>query len=218
MALDGLSIDEFLAITGARKGGKRSGAAALLPQTSLLGPSASQDRRVIAPSKIAGQTPAPKAIRLMGIDPGTRFVGWGVVEMQPRDRSLRMIDCGCIAPSVKLELRFRLRAIFADLEAIIAQTRPDAAALEETFAGVNMKSAIAMGEGRGVALLCLTRANLDVLELSPRSIKQAVTGSGASGKAHVAAMVAAHLKLHKAPEPEDVTDALAAAIALAQRL
>ena len=217
MALDGISIDEFLAMTSSKGGkrSKRSGAAALLPSTSLLPPSASHHRQTLAPSKLA---PPLKPLRLMGIDPGTRFVGWGVVEMQPRDRSLRLIDCGCIAPSVKLELRFRLRAIFTDLELILAQTKPDAAALEETFAGVNMKSAIAMGEGRGVALLCLTRANLDVLELSPRSIKQAVTGSGASGKAHVAAMVAAHLKLHKAPEPEDVTDALAAAISLAQRL
>ena len=145
------------------------------------------------------------------------MVGWGVIEMNPHDRTLRIVDCGFIRPGDKMELRYRLRDIFAKLEMVITQTKPAAAALEETFAGVNMKSAIAMGEGRGVALLCLARAGLDVLELSPRSIKQAVTGNGGSGKSHVAAMVAAHLKLHKAPEPEDVTDALAAAIALAQR-
>jgi crossover junction endodeoxyribonuclease RuvC len=115
-------------------------------------------------------------------------------------------------------LKERLRDIFAELERVLLRTRPHAAALEETFAGVNMKSAIAMGEGRGIALLCLARAGVEVLELSPRSIKQAVTGSGAAGKARVAAMVAAQLDLKKAPEPEDVTDALAAAIALARRV
>ncbi len=157
-------------------------------------------------------------LRLLGIDPGTLRVGWGVVEHDAARGTLRLHDCGCIAPSPRLELKLRLKHIFAELEDVIRATRPDAAALEETFAGVNMKSAIAMGEGRGIALLSLARAGLRVLELSPRSIKQSVTGSGAAGKTQVAAMVAATLKLKKAPEPQDVTDALAAAIALSQRL
>ena len=169
-----------------------------------------------------------QSVRLLGIDPGTRYVGWGLIELsgrgpqipglKPQASSLRLLDCGCISPSAKLELKSRLCEIFAQLEIIIRRSRPDAAALEETFAGVNMKSAIAMGEGRGIALLCLARANLSVLEISPRSIKQAVTGSGAATKARVAAMVCAHLDLKEAPKPEDTTDALAAAIALAQRI
>jgi crossover junction endodeoxyribonuclease RuvC len=215
MALDGLSIDEFLAMTAAKRA-KKSGTVS--GQLSIFPAAPTRDRQGVAASKTGAASALKSPVRLMGIDPGTRFVGWGVLELDPRDLSLRMVDCGCIAPSGKLELRFRLRQIFSELEAIIGQTRPQAAALEETFAGVNMKSAIAMGEGRGVALLCLTRANLDVLELSPRSIKQAVTGNGSSGKSHVAAMVAARLNLKKAPEPEDVTDALAAAIALSQRI
>jgi crossover junction endodeoxyribonuclease RuvC len=199
MALDGISLDEFLAMTAPRSRLRR------LPQKNLLDANPK--------SKIQNL----KSVRLLGIDPGTRLVGWGVIEMRTADRTLTIVDCGFIRPGDRMELRYRLRDIFSKLEAIIAQTRPHAAALEETFAGVNMKSAIAMGEGRGVALLCLARAGLDVLELSPRSIKQAVTGNGGSGKSHVAAMVAAHLKLNKAPEPEDITDALAAAIALSQR-
>jgi crossover junction endodeoxyribonuclease RuvC len=198
LALDGISLDEFLAMTAPRS--RKKGL-----QPDLLSASPK--------SKIQNLKP----VRLLGIDPGTRLVGWGVIELRPADRTLRMLDCGFIRPGDKMELRHRLRDIFSELEKIIAATQPSAAALEETFAGVNMKSAIAMGEGRGVALLCLARAGLDVLELSPRSIKQAVTGNGGSGKSHVAAMVAAHLKLPKAPQPEDVTDALAAAIALAQR-
>jgi len=155
-------------------------------------------------------------MRLLGIDPGTRRVGWGVVE-RAQDGALKLLNCGCIAPASKLGLKERLRDIFAELEQVLLRTRPHVAALEETFAGVNMKSAIAMGEGRGIALLCLARAGVEVLELSPRSIKQAVTGSGAAGKARVAAMVAAQLSLKEAPKPEDITDALAAAIALARR-
>lgn len=157
-------------------------------------------------------------MRLIGVDPGTRFVGWGVVDYDPRKRTTTLVECGCIAPGVKLELKDRLCGIFEELEEVLRRTRPEYAALEETFAGVNMKSAIAMGEGRGIALLALARCTPRVMELSPRSIKQAVTGSGAASKTRVAQMVAARLGLEQAPGPEDVTDALAAALALAQRL
>ena len=169
---------------------------------------------VVARDSKKNQSP----MRLIGIDPGTRFVGWGVVDFDARKGSTTLVDCGCIAPGVKLELKDRLCGIFEALEAILKRMRPEYAALEETFAGVNMKSAIAMGEGRGIALLALARCTPHVMELSPRSIKQAVTGSGAASKARVAQMVAARLGLKQAPGPEDVTDALAAALALAQRL
>lgn len=161
---------------------------------------------------------ASRPTRLIGIDPGTRFVGWGVIEFDARARCATLIDCGVISPGVRLCLKERLCEIFEELEEVLARTRPQCAALEETFAGVNMKSAIAMGEGRGIALLALARRNLEVLELSPRSIKQCVTGSGAATKARVAQMVAAHLGLKKPPQPADVTDALAAALALSQRI
>lgn len=210
MALNGpYTIEDLLAMTGGKK--KRRGNA--LSELALLA-----KMRTAAEGGGARKGVTRRPLRLLGIDPGTRIAGWGVVERDGFDRSLSLVDCGCIQPSPKLDLKCRLREIFSELEEVIARTRPDAAALEETFAGVNMKSAIAMGEGRGVALLCLARANLDVLEISPRSIKHAVTGSGASGKAGVAAMVMARLNLAKAPKPADVTDALAAAIALAQRL
>lgn len=195
MALDGpYTLDDLLAMTGSKR--RR------LPSMPIFRPLEA----------------AVGSRRLLGVDPGTRCVGWGVIEKSARDHSLKLVECGYIAPGGKLELKSRLKQIFAELEVIIARTKPEAAALEETFAGINMKSAIAMGEGRGVALLCLARANLDVLELSPRSIKKSVTGSGAAGKAHVAAMVCAQLGLTRAPEPEDVTDALAAAIALAAQI
>lgn len=157
-------------------------------------------------------------LRLIGIDPGTRFVGWGIIDYEPRLRTLTLVDSGCIAPGEKRPIKDRLRDIFEGLEEILIRTRPTHGALEETFAGVNMKSAIAMGQGRGIALLCLARANLEVLEISPRSIKQSVTGSGAADKHRVAQMVQARLGLKDIKLRSDVTDALAAAIALAQRL
>lgn len=211
MALDGpYTTDDLIAMTA--RHGKASGRGVItFAQLQALTAS--------APQKSARKTRAPAAnrpMRLLGIDPGTRYVGWGVIE-RTSGRALTLIACGVITPGNKLPLKDRLCAIFSELEAIIRRTKPTAAALEETFAGVNMKSAIAMGEGRGVALLCLARAGLDVLELSPRSIKQSVAGNGAASKPQVAAMVTAHLRLKITPKPEDVTDALAAAIALAQR-
>jgi crossover junction endodeoxyribonuclease RuvC len=171
-------------------------------------------RKAAVPRAAAGDRP----LRLLGIDPGTRFVGWGVIDYDPQLRTLTLVDSGCIAPGEKRPVQERLRDIFEELERIIARTKPTHAALEETFAGVNMKSALAMGQGRGIALLSLARANLDVLEISPRSIKQSVTGSGAADKDRVAQMVLSRLNLKGVKLRSDVTDALAAAIALAQRI
>ncbi len=202
MALDGpYTLDDLVAMTGGKNG-------SALKKLEWL-------QRV---SDLRERKGAPAVTRLIGIDPGTRFVGWGVIECNTRSQTLTPVDFGCIAPGEKLPLKDRLRGIFEALEAVLARTKPHFAALEETFAGVNMKSAIAMGYGRGIALLSLARADLEVLELSPRSIKQAVTGSGAAGKARVALMVASRLGMKHAPKPEDVTDALAAAIALSQHI
>ena len=202
MALNGpFSFDDLVAMTGGR-----SKSAAKKLQTL--------QRFAEVRASLSGK----QAARLIGIDPGTRCVGWGVIDYDSETATLSAVDFGCIATNEKLPVKDRLRTIFEELERILARTKPQFSALEETFAGVNMKSAIAMGYGRGIALLALARANLDVLELSPRSIKQAVTGSGAAAKGRVALMVAERLGLKKAPKPEDVTDALAAAIALSQHI
>lgn len=158
----------------------------------------------------------PSATCLLGIDPGTRLAGWGIIECT--GTQLRMIDCGVFKAPAKQPIEKRLCAIFEGLEGILDARQPAAAAIEETFAGVNPKSAIAMGQGRGVALLSLARAGVPVHELSPAEIKKAVTGNGRATKQQVARMVCARLGLDEAPTPEDVTDALAAAIALANRM
>lgn len=199
MALDGpYTLDDLLRMTG-HANRKRSAVLELSPQVRFA-------------------AKAQKTVRLIGIDPGTRFVGYGVIELHSHDNSLTSVEHGCIQPDLKWSMPQRLAYIFEELEAVVKRTRPEAAALEETFAGVNMKSAIAMGQGRGVAMCVLARAKLDILEIAPRSIKKAVTGSGAAGKEHVASLVCATLNLKTVPHPEDITDALAAAIALARRV
>jgi crossover junction endodeoxyribonuclease RuvC len=157
---------------------------------------------------------APLPPRLLGIDPGTQSAGWGVVEA--RGTELRLVACGLLKGG-RRPLAERLRKIFGGYERILAVHRPTAAGLEETFAGRNPHSAIAMGEGRGVALLALARARAPVLELSPAEVKKAVTGQGNASKALVARMVEARLAPAALPASSDVTDALAVAIALAQR-
>jgi len=152
---------------------------------------------------------------LLGIDPGTRVAGWGLLEAH--GSTLTFIDCGAFAAPAKWSIDKRLEKIFAAFEQLLLLHQPVAAALEKTFAGVNPRSAIAMGQGRGVALLALSRAAVPVLELSPAEIKKAVTGHGAASKDLVARMVCARLNLMEVPQPADATDALAAAIALAHR-
>jgi crossover junction endodeoxyribonuclease RuvC len=194
MALDGpYTVEDLLRMTGHRS--KKDFALPVQPESK--------------------KRATPKTQRIIGVDPGTRVVGYGIIEHNPLNNTLKWIEHGTLEPQLSLPIHQRLQFIFEGLEEILQRTKPDVAALEETFAGINMKSAIAMGEGRGVALLALARARLDIAEIS---IKKAVTGSGASGKEHVAAMVCATLNLKVIPKPEDTTDALACAIALARRL
>ena len=158
----------------------------------------------------------PVSYVLLGVDPGTVRVGWGV--LKATGTALELLDCGAIQTPAKKNIEFRLEKIFEGLEAVIQQYHPIGAALEETFAGQNMKAAISMGQGRGVALLALVRGKVPILPLSPNEIKKAVTGQGHADKQLVARMVCARLKLAEVPEPADITDALAAAIALSHRL
>jgi len=158
----------------------------------------------------------PQSKRILGIDPGTVITGWGVLEVN--GSSLRVLGCGALRASQKNNMSVRLTEIFNGLEQVLHVHRPEYAALEETFAGENPKSAIAMGQGRGIALLALGRAGVPVWELSPAEVKKAVTGNGRAGKEQVAAMVCARLAIQALEGPADVTDALAAAIALSHRL
>ena len=150
-------------------------------------------------------------MRVLGIDCGGEYTGYGVVEQDDRG-CLRAIAFGAVRLNPKRGLPERLSQIFRELQAIIAQHRPEVAAVEEVFYAANAKSALKLGHVRGVALLVASECGLPVAEYAPLSIKSAVVGYGKADKVQVQHMVANLLKLDARPEPQDASDALAIAI------
>lgn len=153
-------------------------------------------------------------MRVFGIDCGTECTGFGVVEWDNAARDPRLISLGAggIRLSKKDSLPQRLALVFAELTALIEAHRPDVVAIEEVFYSVNAKSALKLGQVRGVALLAAASAGLPVAEYAPLKIKSTVTGYGLAQKEQVQFMVARLLNLAEAPEPADAADALAIAI------
>lgn len=150
-------------------------------------------------------------MRVLGIDCGTEYTGYGVVEICPDDRLVCLI-CGAIKLSPREPLARRLALIFEGLGAIIQEHQPDEVAIEEVFYAVNAKSALKLGQVRGVAMLAASSAGLEVAEYAPLSIKSAVVGYGRAEKQQVQQMVTRLLNLAEIPEPADAADALAIAI------
>jgi crossover junction endodeoxyribonuclease RuvC len=150
-------------------------------------------------------------MRVLGIDCGTECTGYGVVELRP-DGSLAYLASGAIRLSTREPLPVRLATIFDRMRAIIDEHRPDHVAIEDVFYALNVKSALKLGQVRGVAMVVASRAGLKVAEYSPLTIKSAVVGYGRAEKQQVQHMVRRLLDLEAVPEPPDVADALAIAI------
>jgi crossover junction endodeoxyribonuclease RuvC len=150
-------------------------------------------------------------MRVLGIDCGTECTGYGVVELLPDDRLLCRA-CGAIKLSPRESLPARLARVFATLGEIIHDHQPDEVAIEDVFYAVNVKSALKLGQVRGVAMLAASSAGLEVAEYAPLSIKSAVVGYGRAEKHQVQHMVTRLLDLAEIPEPPDAADALAIAI------
>ncbi len=150
-------------------------------------------------------------MRVLGIDCGTEYTGYGVVELCP-DGKLLCLTCGAIKLSPRDPLPARLATIFQRLGALIEEQHPDNVAIEEVFYALNVKSALKLGQVRGVAMLAASYAGLDVSEYAPLSIKSAVVGYGRAEKPQVQYMVARLLNLAEIPQPADAADALAIAI------
>ena len=150
-------------------------------------------------------------MRVLGVDCGTEYTGFGVVELG-HDDTLVCLTCGAIKLSPREPMARRLAIIFSRLGTIIEQHHPDNVAIEDVFYAVNVKSALKLGQVRGVAMLAASSAGLDVSEYSPLSIKSAVVGYGRAEKAQVQHMVTRLLNLAEIPEPPDAADALAIAI------
>ena len=153
-------------------------------------------------------SPGPRIT--LGIDPGTAIVGYAVVMAQGSD--LRMLVCDVITTPAKMPLAQRLQLIYSGLSAIIAEYKPQEAAMEELFFAKNARTAMTVGQARGVAMLALANGGLSVAEYTPKQVKQAVTGYGGAGKDQVGEMVRILLKLTQVPRPDDAADAAAVAI------
>jgi len=148
-------------------------------------------------------------IRLMGIDPGSRITGYGIIDLEgPRSRH---VASGCIQTASDRPLPERLKAIYEGVAGVIQQYQPAEVAAEQVFMHRNPDSALKLGQARGAALCAVVMAGLPVSEYAARAIKQAVVGSGAADKAQVQRMVALLLDLLELP-PSDAADALAVAI------
>lgn len=154
-----------------------------------------------------GEAAATRVI--LGIDPGTRIVGWGVIAITARGP--RLVEAGVVKAGAG-ELSGRLGTIRRELDLLILRHRPSAVAVEEAFAHKNVQSALRIGEGRGVVLACAGAAGIPVHQYPPATAKKALVGHGAAHKTQVAAMVARHLGLREAPKPLDASDALALAL------
>ncbi|TRX56366.1 crossover junction endodeoxyribonuclease RuvC [Thalassomonas sp. M1454] len=147
---------------------------------------------------------------ILGIDPGSRLTGYGVIEKQ--GRHFNYLGSGCIKTlSAGDNHPERLQIIFAGVSELILQFKPDMFAIEQVFMGLNPGGALKLGQARGAAIVAATNSGIEVAEYSARQIKQAVVGTGAADKSQVQHMVKSFLKLPSTPQ-EDAADALAVAI------
>ncbi len=147
----------------------------------------------------------------LGIDPGTATTGYGLVRLLP-DGELAAVSYGIIATPKEATPSARLEMLFDDLTRLLKKHKPDTAAVEKIFFSSNVKTALAVGQARGVVMLCLQKAGIEPFEYTPNEVKQAVAGYGSADKRQVQEMVRALLQLDSIPKPDDAADALAIAI------
>lgn len=152
-------------------------------------------------------------MRILGIDPGTGILGFGVIEIA--NRKVQLVDAGVIRTPVHEDDAIRLQTIYDELTDIIAATKPDAMSVEKLFFARNVTTAMTVAQARGVVLLCGKQAGLTIHEYTPMQIKMAITSYGKADKKQVQEMVRVLLGLQEVPKPDDCADALAAAMTLA---
>jgi crossover junction endodeoxyribonuclease RuvC len=147
---------------------------------------------------------------VLGIDPGSAITGYGLVK--EAGNSLRAVDYGCIRTAPSEPLEERLHKIYREVCELIEKYKPDQFAVEELFFNKNVRTALTVGQARGVILLAGAQSGLQVHEYTPLQVKQAVVGYGRAEKAQIQFMVKTMLSLPTIPKPDDVADALAIAI------
>jgi crossover junction endodeoxyribonuclease RuvC len=149
-------------------------------------------------------------MKIIGIDPGTGILGFGVIEVN--GSKIKLVEAGVIRTPAHTPHDERLEEIFDGLTEIIAATKPDAFSIEKLFFTRNITTAMSVAEARGVAILVARKAKLPIAEYTPPQIKQTLTGYGSADKKQVQEMVRIQLSLKEVPKPDDCADALAAAI------
>ena len=149
-------------------------------------------------------------MRIIGIDPGTGILGFGVIESDGHKHML--VDAGVIRTPVKEDDAIRLQIIFDELSDIIAETKPAEMAVEKLFFAQNVTTAMTVAQARGVVLLAAQQAGIKIAEYTPLQIKQSLTGYGRAEKKQMQEMVRVLLGLKEIPKPDDCADALAAAL------
>lgn len=149
-------------------------------------------------------------VRILGIDPGTGIMGFGVIDVL--DGHYTLVDAGVIKTPANTPHADRLDDIFNSLTEIIYSTRPTILSIEKLFFSRNITTAMSVAEARGVAMLVAKRCGMTIFEYTPQQIKQSLTGYGRADKKQVQEMVRLQLGLKEAPKPDDCADAIAAAI------
>jgi crossover junction endodeoxyribonuclease RuvC len=149
-------------------------------------------------------------MRVLGIDPGTGILGFGVIDVDRGQATL--VDAGVIRTPVKEDDAVRLLTIYEELTDIINQNKPTIMSVEKLFFARNVTTAMTVAQARGVVLLCGMQSSMTIFEYTPMQIKQAITGYGKADKKQMQEMVRVILKLKEIPRPDDAADALAAAI------
>ena len=149
-------------------------------------------------------------MRILGIDPGYGITGFGVIEAERGRQTL--ITCGAITTPAGMDFSARLEIIYNDMVELIRSTKPDAVAIEELFFGQNVTTGIGVAQSRGVILLAIRQAGLEVTSYKPMQVKQALVGYGNASKHQMQEMTKRLLHLSAMPKPDDAADAIAIAL------
>jgi crossover junction endodeoxyribonuclease RuvC len=149
-------------------------------------------------------------MRVLGIDPGTKTLGYGIIESQ--DDEIALIDCGTLVSPQRSPIGERLSYLYEELQKIILRHQPEAVVVEQPFVAKNARSALAIGRAQAIALLAAASKGIPAYEYTPTQVKQSVANYGASSKEQVQEMVKLQLGLAEVPQPADAADALAVAI------
>ena len=149
-------------------------------------------------------------MRILGIDPGYGITGFALVEANRGNA--RLLHCGAITTSAGMDFSARLEIIYEDMRKLLEMAKPEAVAIEELFFGQNVTTGIGVAQSRGVILLAIRQAGLEVFSYKPMQVKQAVVGYGNATKHQVQDMTKRLLHLEKLPKPDDAADAIAIAL------